>query len=137
MFQPVKYKVLFGEKATTNLKASFKAVKNPNNITTDNNLKTRILTAINNFFALENWDFGQSFYFSELSTYVMNQLTPDITNFIIVPNGNVPFGSYFEVACQSNEIFISGATIEDIEIINAVTASQLKISSNIVTTSGI
>jgi hypothetical protein len=137
VFQPVKYKVLFGEKATPNLKASFKAVKNPNNITTDNNLKTRILTAINNFFALENWDFGQSFYFSELSTYVMNQLTPDITNFIIVPNGNVPFGSYFEVACQSNEIFISGATIEDIEIINAVTASQLKISSNIVTTSGI
>jgi hypothetical protein len=136
VYHPVKYKVLFGGKADVNLRASFKAVKNSNIITTDNNLKTRILTAINNFFALENWDFGQSFYFSELSTYVMNQLTPDISNFIIVPKGNAPFGSYYEVACQSNEIFVSGAQIEDIEIISAITASQLKTSSNIVTTSG-
>jgi len=43
----------------------------------------------------------------------------------------------YEVACQSNEIFISGAEIADIEIIDAVTASQLKSTSNIVTTSGI
>lgn len=136
IFHPVKYKVLFGEKANVNLQATFKAVKNSNVITTDNNLKTRILAAINNFFALENWDFGQSFYFSELSTYVMNQLTPDISNFIIVPKGNSPFGSYLEVASQSNEIFVSGAQIEDIEIISAITASQLKTSSNIVTTSG-
>ena len=136
IFHPVKYKVLFGSQANVNLRAKFKAVKNPNIPTTDNDIKTRILSAINNFFALENWDFGQSFYFSELSTYVMNQLTPDITNFVIVPTGNSSFGSYFEVACQSNEIFISGATISDIEIIDAITASQLKTTTTIVTTSG-
>jgi hypothetical protein len=65
----------------------------------------------------------------------MNLLTPDITNFVIVPTGNSNFGSYYEVTCLSNEIFISGAEIADIEIINAITASQLK-SSSIVTTSG-
>ena len=135
IFHPVKYKILFGSKADLNLQAKFKAVKNPNKITTDNDLKTRILSAINSFFALENWDFGQTFYFSELSTYVMNLLTPDITNFVIVPTGNSNFGSYYEVTCLSNEIFISGAEIADIEIINAITASQLK-SSSIVTTSG-
>lgn len=135
IFHPVKYKVLFGSKADLNLQAKFKAVKNPNKITTDNDLKTRILSAINSFFALENWDFGQTFYFSELSTYVMNLLTPDITNFVIVPTGNSNFGSYYEVTCLSNEIFISGAEIADIEIIDAITASQLK-SSSIVTTSG-
>jgi hypothetical protein len=137
IFHPVKYKVLFGNKANVNLRAKFKAVKNSSIPTTDNDIKTRILSAINNFFALENWDFGQSFYFTELSTYVMNQLSPDITNFVIVPTGNNAFGSYFEIACQSNEIFISGATISDIEIIDAITASQLKSPTTIVTTSGI
>jgi hypothetical protein len=134
IFNSVKYKVLFGSKATTNLQAKFKAVKNPDRPTTDNDLKTRILTAINEFFVLQNWDFGQSFYFSELSTYVMNQLSPDITNFVITPKSVGSFGSLYEVACQSNEIFISGAEIADIEIIDAITASQLKSTSAIVTT---
>ncbi len=136
VFHPVKYKILFGSAAPINLQAKFKAVKNPDKITTDNDLKTRILSAINQFFALENWEFGQSFHFGELSTYVMNLLTPDITNFVIVPNtSNSSFGSLYELTCLSNELFVSGATISDIEIIDAITASQLK-SSSIITTSG-
>ena len=129
IFQPVNYKLLFGTQAVTNLQATFKAVQNPNSTLSPNNIKATILNAINEFFALDNWDFGQSFYFSELSTYVMNLLTPDITNFIIVPKvGN--FGSLYEVACQSTEIFISGATVADIEIIDAITASQLNITGS-------
>jgi len=136
IFHPVNYKILFGSAADINLQAKFKAVKNLNKITTDNDLKTRILSAINEFFALENWEFGQSFHFSELSTYVMNLLTPDITNFVIVPVTNNSFGSLYEITCLSNELFISGAQIADIEIIDAVTASKLKSSSSIITTSG-
>lgn len=136
IFHSVKYKVLFGTNAATGLQAKFKAVRNSEKPTTDNDLKTRILTAINEFFALENWEFGQSFYFSELSTYVMNQLTPDITNFVVTPKSVGSFGSLYEVACQSNELFINGANISDIEIIDAITASQLKSTSAIVTTSG-
>jgi len=137
VFHSVVYKILFGSDAVSNLQAKFKAVKNPNNTTTDNDLKTRILSAINDFFSLENWEFGQSFHFGELSTYVMNLLTPDITNFVIVPiTSNSAFGSLYEVTCLSNELFISGAKINDIEIIDAITASQLKSSSSIVTTSG-
>ena len=135
VFQPVKYKVLFGNKASTNLQATFKAVKNSTRPVSDNDIKSRILMAINDFFNLENWDFGQSFYFSELSTYVMNIMTPDITNFIIVPKASNNFGSLYEVACLSNELFISGATANDIEVIDAITASQLKTTS-IITSSG-
>jgi hypothetical protein len=136
IFHSVKYKVLFGSNATTSLQAKFKAVRNSEKPTTDNDLKTRILVAINEFFALENWNFGQSFYFSELSAYVMNQLTPDITNFVVTPKSVGSFGSLYEVACLSNEIFINGANISDIEIIDAITASQIKSISAIVTTSG-
>ena len=114
----------------------FKAVQSPTSTLSTNNLTSRILNTINNFFALENWEFGQSFYFSELVTYVMNVMTPDITNFIIVPlSSNNGFGSLYEVACQSNEIFINGAKAENIQVIAAITASQIN-SSQQITTSG-
>jgi hypothetical protein len=132
IYQPVRYKVLFGDKADRNLQATFKAVRNPARSTTDNELKTKILVAIESFFNLENWDFGQTFYFSELSTYVMNLLTPDITNFILVPRAEVPFGSLYEIACQSNEIFVNGASINDIEIIDSITSNQIKTTATII-----
>jgi hypothetical protein len=136
VYQPVRYKVLFGSTADLNLQAIFKAVQSQTSTASANSITSRILDAINSFFALENWDFGQSFYFSELSTYVMNLLTPDITNFVIVPSSsNSGFGSLYEVACQSNEIFISGATAANIQVIGEITASQLN-SKNQITTSG-
>ena len=125
IYHSASYKVLFGSNAPINLQATFKAVRNPTLPTSDNDLKTRILSAINNFFSIENWDFGDTFYFSELSAYIMNTMTPDITNFVIVPNNGSTFGNLFEVTCQSDEIFVSGATVNDIEIISAVTASSI------------
>lgn len=134
VFQPVKYKILFGKKAPVSLQATFKAVKNSARTSSDNEIKSRILLAISDFFNLDNWDFGQPFYFSELSAYVMNLLSPDITNFIIVPRAS-NFGSLYEVSCLSNEIFINDVSADDIDIIDAITANQLNTTS-IVNTSG-
>jgi hypothetical protein len=128
IYHPASYKILFGSAADLGLQATFRAVKNNNLPVSDNDLKTRIIQAINDFFALENWDFGDTFSFSELSTYVMNIMTPDITNFIIVAKNGSSFGNLFEVSCQSHEIFVSGAQVSDIEIITSITPSQLIIS---------
>lgn len=127
IYHPGRYKILFGPAASLSLQATFRAVKNPNIPISDNNLKTRIISAINSFFALDNWNFGDSFNFGELSTYVMNIMTPDITNFIIVAKNGSSFGNLFEVACQSDEIFVNGASVSDIEIITALTPSKLSI----------
>jgi len=134
VYHPVCYKPLFGNKANINLQAKFKAVRNPAIPISDNELKTQILAGINYFFSLDNCDFGQTFNFSELATYVMNIMTPSITNFVLVPTIN-NFGSLYEIGCASNEIFISVATIDDIEIIDAITASQLN-STMIITNAG-
>jgi hypothetical protein len=135
VYQPVTYRVLFGSTADLSLQAIFKAVQSASSTASASNITARILNAINSFFALNNWDFGQSFYFSELSTYIMNIMTPDITNFIIVPlSSNSGFGSLYEVSCQSNEIFISGATAANIQVISAITASQLNSAQSITTT---
>ena len=127
IYHPVKYKILFGSKAVPDLQVTFKIVKNSEIIISDNDLKTKVLNSIGQFFALENWDFGDNFYFSELSAYVMNQLTPNIVNFTIVPKqNNLSFGSLYEIQAEKDQIFISGATIDNIEIIPAITATAIK-----------
>jgi len=135
VYHPARYKVLFGAKAPMALQATFKAVQLANSTLSPTGLRTRILTAINDFFAIENWDFGQTFNFGELTAYVMNVMTPDITNFVIVPKSqNSSFGSLFQITCQSNEIFVNGATVSDIQIINSLTATEL--NANVITTNG-
>ena len=113
----------------------FKAVANPARTISTTDLQTRILSAIEDFFAIDNWDFGQTFNFSELATYVMNIMTPDIINFVIVPKLDTGFGSLYQITCASNEIFINAAKVSDIQIIDNITASELKASSTIVTSS--
>jgi hypothetical protein len=136
IYHPVKYKVLFGKNAGEDLKAKFKVVKNPDLVLNDNDIKARIITAVNQFFALENWDFGETFYFSELANYVMTQVAPDISMFVLVPvQEEQSFGSLYEIKSEADEIFISGATVDDVEIIDAITASRLKASGEILTQS--
>jgi hypothetical protein len=134
IFHPVKYKPLFGTRALTSLQSSFKIVKNVNSTITDTEIKTRTIQAINDYFDQNNWDFGETFYFTELAAYIHNQLTPYIATVLIVPKGtNQNFGSLFEIQSNSDEIFISDAKVEDVEIIDAVTASKIRASGTIVT----
>ena len=134
IYHPVNYKILFGSNANEELQATFKVVKNTNVKTTDAIIKTRVIQAINEFFALDNWDFGDSFYFTELAAYIHNQLAPDLLTVVIVPNqsGQV-FGSLFQINSAADEIFISGATVNDVSIITALGANQLAASGSVVT----
>ena len=134
IYHPVKYKVLFGKQADLELKAKFKVVKNPDKVLNDNDIKSRVIIAVNQFFALENWEFGETFYFSELASYVMNVMSPDLSAFILVPiQEEQSFGSLYEIKSEADEIFISGANVEDVDIIDAITASRLKAQGQVTT----
>jgi len=131
IYHPVSYKILFGSTADEDVQASFKIVKNSGQVLTDNDIKARVITSINQFFALENWEFGDTFYFTELATYVVNQVAPYISNFVIVPRqSGLNFGSLFEIKSANDQIFINGATVDDIEIITGITSSSIKSISN-------
>lgn len=136
VYHPVRYKVLFGSKASSKLQATFKIVKNPLQTINDNDLKVRVINAINSFFDINNWDFGDRFYMAELTTYILNSCAPDLSNIVIVPKQtNQVFGSLFEIQSRADEILISGATVDDVEIVTAITASEIGASiSSIVTT---
>ena len=134
IYHPVKYKVLFGTNADEALQATFKVVKNTKTNVSDAVIKTRVIAAINDFFALDNWDFGDTFYFTELAAFIHNQLAPDLLTVVIVPNeSGQGFGSLFQINSAADEIFISGATVDDVTMITALGANQLEASGNVIT----
>ena len=131
VYHPVKYKILFGAAADTKLQAKFKVVKNTGKTINDNNLKVRIVNAMNDFFDINNWDFGDRFYLSELSTYILNVVSPDISNLVILPRqSSQAFGSLFEIQSKPDEIFANGATVDDIELVTSITAAEINAATN-------
>lgn len=138
IYHPVEYRILFGNTADEKFRATFKVVKNPNRSINDNDLKVRIVNAIDQFFDVDNWDFGDKFYLSELTTYILNETAPDISNIIIVPQQpDQVFGSLFEIQSRSDEIFVSGATVDNIQIVAAISANEINASTtSVVNTTG-
>lgn len=137
IYHPVKYKNIFGSTADISLQAVFKVIKSQGVLISDNDIKTEVITAIDEFFAIDNWDFGDTFYFGELSTYIMNKLSPNVANVVLVPRQqSLSFGSLYEIKSNSDEIFVSSATVDDIEIITEITAARLRSSGTILTSTG-
>lgn len=126
IYNPAKFKPIFGSKAPISLQATFKVVKNPSIIISDNDIKTSVITAINSYFDVENWDFGEAFYFSELSAYLHSVLAPNIASITIVPSDNTSaFGSLLQINAEYNEIITSAATVDNVQVISAITAAQI------------
>jgi len=123
----VQFKPLFGSKADTKLQATIKVIKNANTTASDSEIRTLVLTEINNYFSIDNWNFGDTFYFSELSAYLHSVLGDYINSVVLVPNDpNLVFGDLYEIRSTPYEIFISCAQATDITIISALTPSELQ-----------
>jgi hypothetical protein len=130
IWRPVTYVYLFGASADPSLQAQFKVVRVANSAVSDGEIQSQIIAAINAFFAISLWDFGETFYFTELAAYVHQQLVGLISSFVIVPKtANAAFGDGFEISCNADQIFISTAQISDILMIQSNTPSNLRIHS--------
>ncbi len=122
----VKFKPLFGDKAHPSLQAFFKIVKNTNVIISDNEVKSRVITAMNTYFSAEFRDFGESFFFSDLSAYLHTAVSPILSSIILVPKAaEGVFGSLYQINTAPDEILVNAATVDDIEIISSITLAQL------------
>ena len=113
------------------LQATFKVVKVANATLTDNEIKSKVIQAIDTYFSINNWDFGESFYYTELSAYIHQQLANTIASIVIVPQkAESVFGNLFQVKAESNELFLSTASVSDVVIVRNLTDTNLRISSN-------
>jgi hypothetical protein len=129
IYNPAVFKPLFGSKANAALRATFKVIKNPNVTVSDNEIKSQVVAAINSYFDINNWDFGETFYFSELSAYLHTTLVPNVSSIVIVPsNTGSQFGTLYQIDSNPDEILVSAATVDNVQIISAITAAQLNIT---------
>ena len=122
----VDFKPLFGDKAESGLQATIKVVKLQGSMASNNEIKSRVISAMNEYFSISNWDFGETFYFSELAAYLHDKVGDVIGSVVITPNAsNGSFGDLYEIKSAPNEIFVSAATVNDIMVIDALTSTQL------------
>jgi hypothetical protein len=129
IYNPAVFKPLFGSKADAALRATFKVVKNPNVNISDNEIKSQVIAAVNTYFDINNWEFGETFYFSELSAFLHTTLVPNVSSIIIVPsNSGSQFGTLYQINADPDEILVSAATVDNVQIISAITAAQLNIT---------
>lgn len=118
IYRPVKYKVLFGTEAEVDLQSRFRAVKMPNTNLTDNEIKSKLVDTIEEYFNIENWDFGETFFFTELAAFVHQRLSGIISSFVIIPmDSESKFGDLFQITPHTDEVFIPDVSISDIDIV--------------------
>lgn len=128
VFKPARFKLLFGTGAEPELSAKFNVVKLPNTTLTDNEVKSRVIDAIDEYFDIGNWDFGERFYYTELSAYIHQKLSNIISTVVIVPQkADSAFGNLFQIKSEPNELFLSTATVADVEIVRNLTETNLRI----------
>jgi hypothetical protein len=124
---PVKFKPLFGAKAADALRATIKVIRASNSTASLSEIKSSVVASLDAYFAIENWDFGDTFYFSELSAYLHQQLGDTVSSAVLVPlNPQKSFGDLYEIRSAPNEIFVNAATVVDIQVIEALTSTNLR-----------
>jgi hypothetical protein len=127
VWRPVRYKFLFGPSADATLRAQIKVVKLPSSILSDGEIKSAIVNAINTYFSAEAWSFGDTFYASELSAYIHHQMVGSVASAELVPLfEDASFGDLQEIVCRSDELFVSTAQVNDIQIIGSNTPGNLR-----------
>ena len=130
IYHSSRYKPLFGSKADPALQATFKIVQSPGSSISQNDLVLRVLRVIDLFFAVDKWDFGGSFYFTELSAFIHTALAPDIQSAVIVPkDATQAFGRLFQIRSEPDELLISCAQATDVEIITNLSDIELQIGT--------
>lgn len=122
------FKLLFGPQAEPELQATFKVVKAPSATISDNEVKTRVISAIDTYFDIRNWDFGEKFFYTELAAFIHQQLSKVISSVVIVPNNaNAQFGNLFEIMASPTELFLSTATVNNVQIVANLTEQNLRV----------
>jgi len=123
----VVFKPLFGPKAAKTLQATIKVIRAQNSTASVSEIQSSVLAAMNEYFSIDKWNFGDTFYFSELAAYLHRYLGTIISSVVLVPlDTQKYFGDMYEVRAEPNEIFVNGATIDNIIVIDALTSTNLR-----------
>jgi len=131
VWHSVSYLLLFGPQAAPELQANFLVVPVPGTTYTNNQIQSLVIQTINQYFALANWDFGDSFFFTEMAAYIHQNLATIVGSIVMRPiSAQAVFGNLFEIQCSPDQIPISCATVNNVQIVQSLTDSVLGITNS-------
>lgn len=120
-------KMLFGNQADPQLQATFKIVKSASSSLTDDQVRIQALDVIQNYFTVDKWTFGQTFYATDLCSQIHQTFGSDVASVVLVPNfPNNYFGDLYTITAGSDEVFISCAQLSNVQIIQDLNSTTLK-----------
>jgi hypothetical protein len=123
----VEFKPVFGQKAAEELRATIKVIRASGSTASVSEIKNLVVANMDAYFSLDKWDFGDTFYFSELAAYIHAQIGDVVSSVVLVPlNPQKYFGDLYEIRSAPNQIFVNGATVNDIEVIQALTSTNIR-----------
>lgn len=123
----VQFKPLFGNKASPQLRATIKVIKSSGTTASDSEIRSAVLSEMNTYFSIDNWNFGDTFYFTELSAYLHSKIGDLVNSVVLVPNDpSLKFGDLYEIRSAPYEIFVNAAQATDIMVISALTPAELQ-----------
>ena len=123
----VDFQPLFGQKAAPALRATIKVIRAYGSTASVSTIKNLVVSNMNAYFNLDTWNFGDTFYFSELAAYIHQNIADVVSSVVLVPlDQQKSFGDLYEIRSAPNQIFVNGATVNDVEVITALTSTNLQ-----------
>jgi hypothetical protein len=123
----VSFKPLFGPKAAENLRATIKVIRAANSTASESEIKTLVVANLNEYFSIDKWNFGDTFYFSELAAYIHRNMGGIVSSVVLVPLDPLKyFGDLYEIHSAPYEIFVNGAGVSSVEVITSLTSTNIR-----------
>jgi hypothetical protein len=123
----VVFKPLFGPKAAKELQATIKVIRAADSTASESEIKNLVVANLNTYFSIDKWDFGQTFYFSELAAYIHSNMGGVVSSVVLVPLDPLKsFGDLYEIRSGPSEIFVNGAGVTSVEVITALTSTNIR-----------
>lgn len=127
ILKPGKFKVFLGPKASDELRAKIIVVRSRSGSLTNNEVKVKMVSYIKQFFDIDSWEFGETFYFSELSALLHSRLPTEIDSIALVPlYGTNAYGDLSQINVREDEIIQADISINDIEIVEFLNRDNLR-----------
>lgn len=121
------FKLLFGPRSSPELRSVFKVIRPVSSSLTDNEVKVRIVDRVRDFFNIDDWEFGETWYFTELAASIHADLGPEIDSIVLVPTyAQNQFGDMFQVQLREDEMFMPDINTSDIEIVQSYTSVNIR-----------
>lgn len=118
---------IIGPKADPELQGVIKIIRSADRTFSNNQIKSSIVDAVRDFFDITTWEFGETFYFSELAAHIHSQLPTSLDSVVLVPTLNTnEFGDLYQVFAREDEILQVDISVDQIEIIDSLDSKTLR-----------